>query len=126
MSRGPRKLIAILAFACAVMAVVVSLKSLGQFVRWLSFATSIYSFVLLFVFGYIQLGPRWRKGAHSRVKWTTRRVAPGRCRHLQEGLAAVYLLIVAFLGASYGRCLFVLRKSHVFTPDFPHKELCRP
>lgn len=119
MNRGPRTLIAILAALAALLAVVVGLKEIGSFAKWVSWTLSVYAFFVAGVFGYIVAGPRWRKSDRSRRRRTTARLSPRQCQRRQFWWAIGVLGAWALGSIVFARCQLVLQNSHVFVHGFP-------
>ena len=118
-SRGPRVLVAILSAQAAFFAAVVSLKNLSDLSEGVAYVLSIYSLFIIGIFGFIQLGPRWRKNERSRRKSATDVTPPNECRTNQIRQALVFLLIWTIVVLAFARSQSVLQHAHFFTPDFP-------
>ncbi|HET9162791.1 MAG TPA: hypothetical protein VFN89_05005 [Solirubrobacterales bacterium] len=118
-SRGPRVLVAVLAAQAMFFAIVVSLKNLGDLTEVTAYALSLYSLFIIGIFGFIQLGPRWRKHERSRRKKKTAETSPNRCRRNQIWQALGFLLVWTIVLLVFGRSQMVLQHSHFFTPEFP-------
>jgi hypothetical protein len=118
-SRGPRTLLALLSVQAAFFAVVISLKDLGDLAEGTAYVLSIYSLAIIGIFGFIQLGPRWRKNALSRKKSATVQISPVECRKKQIRDAVVLLASWTIVVIVFARCQKVLQHDHFFTADFP-------
>jgi hypothetical protein len=118
-SRGPRTLLAILSAAAAFFAAVVSLKDLGALTEVVAFSLSIYSLIVIGIFAFIQLGPRWRKNERSRMKSATVLASPSECRQKQIRDALIWLGFWTLVVLVFARSQAVLQHRHFFTNQFP-------
>jgi hypothetical protein len=119
LSRGPRALLALLAAQAAFMSILIGLRRADGLVTDSVFALSIYSFFVMGLYGYIRLGPRWRKNARSRIKWRTEPVSPDECRRRQMRSAIVALAVWVLATIVFARSQILLRQEHFFTDQFP-------
>lgn len=118
-SRGPRFLLAMLSAQAGLLAVVVSLKNLGDLAEASAYALSIYSLALVGIFSFIQWGPRWRKNERSRIKARTVDASPTDCRKRQIRDAIIWLVFWTLVVVVFARCQIALQEKHFFTSDFP-------
>ncbi len=118
-SRGPRVLLAILSGQAAFFAAVVSLKNLDDLSEAVAYILSIYSLIVIGIFSFIQLGPRWRKNERSRRQTATKKTSPVACRRNQILQALAFLLCWAVIVVGFARTQAVLQHDHFFSPDFP-------
>lgn len=118
-SRGPRVLLAVLSGWAAFFAAVVSLKDLGDLSEAVAYSLSLYSLIVIGIFSFIQLGPRWRKNDRSRRKNKTRRTSPFACQRKQIWQAILCLGFWALVVVFAARTQAVLQHDHFFSPDFP-------
>lgn len=118
-SRGPRTLLAILSGIAAFFAIVVSLKNLGSLTEGTAYVVSIYSLWVLGMFGFVQVGPRFRKNEHTKLAWVTRNMAPKTCRSLQIWIAFGWLVGWTAGVVVFARCQAALQHEHFFSSDFP-------
>jgi hypothetical protein len=118
-SRGPRVLLAVLSAQAAFFAAVVSLKGLGSLAEAVAYILSIYSLIVIGLFSFIQLGPRWRKSTRSRRKSATALASPVECRKRQIRGALRWLAFWTFVVLVFARSQAVLQHQHFFTHAFP-------
>jgi hypothetical protein len=119
LSRGPRVFLALLAGQAAFLSLVVSLKGLAILVETSAYILSVYAVAMIGIFGYVQLGPRWRKNDRSRIPATTKDSSPARCRQKQVWSAIAFGLLWTLAIVVFARCQDVLQHEHVFTAEFP-------
>jgi hypothetical protein len=118
-SRGPRFLLAGLSAQAGFLAVVVSLKSLGDLAEGSAYILSVYSVAIIGIFGFIQFGFRWRKNERSRMRSRTERLSPIDCRRSQVRAAITWLVLWTIVVVVFARCQVVLQEDHFFTDEFP-------
>lgn len=119
LSRGPRLILALLSVQAAALAVLICLKRATHAIEVSALVLSVYSFAAAGVFGFIWLGPRWRKNQRSRLKWLTGAASPLDCQRRQRRLAAGFLVTWLFVVLVFARSQTVLRYAHFFTRHFP-------
>jgi hypothetical protein len=118
-SRGPRKLLALLSAQAAFLGIVVSLKTFGDLVEWSAFSLSLYCFLLIGALGYISVGPRWRKSDRSRLNWRTKKASPADCQQHQRRTAMWFGIVWLLMFFVFARCQYMLQDDHFFTSEFP-------
>lgn len=118
-SRGPRTLLAALSAQAAFFAAVVSLKGLGQLAEAVAYILSVYSLIVIGVFLFIQLGPRWRKSSRSRNKSATELTSPSECRTKQIRDALIWVALWTLVVLVFARSQTVLQHQRFFTNQFP-------
>jgi hypothetical protein len=118
-SRGPRVLLAGLSAFAAFFAVVVSLKNLGDLAEATAYWLSIYSLLLIGLFAYIQLGPRWRKTRRSRRRGKTDPASPRHCADRQLRDALIWLALLGVGLILFARAQWALQEAHFFNHEFP-------
>lgn len=119
MTRGPRALLAVLAGLAAFLSIVIGLKKSDPLVEDTSYVLSVYCVFLIGAFGWIQLGPRWRKNGRSRWDKSTSDASPVDCRNRQRYAALAYGLFLLFAVVVFAHCQAVLQHQRVFTDAFP-------
>lgn len=120
LSRGPRTLLAFLAFVSTILAILISLRRVDGFIEATSLALSVYSYVCFCIFAYIKLGPRWRNQPHSRWKRMTRGASPRECRDKQIFWARLGAMALVVTTVVYVRVVVHLHSSRILSDDFPH------
>ncbi len=122
-SRGPRLLLTVLSLLASVLAIVLGLKTGNShhFLENLSYALSVYALFVFGIFGYVLLGPRWRKSIRSRKPRKTRKLTPAQCRHRQMWTALLFSVLWIAVVVAYGRIIYVFQIHHesVFSKHFP-------
>lgn len=118
-SRGPRLALALLSLQAAILAIEISLKRVTVFTAHLSLVLAVYSYVVFWIFVYIQFGPRFRKSIHCRVRWIVGKFSPRRCAELQVRWATLAIVLLALTGVEFAHLEEALRHVHFFAPDFP-------
>ncbi len=119
LSRGPRLVLSLLSIQAALLAVLICLKRTTHAIEISSLVLSIYSLVAAGVFGFVWLGPRWRKSRRSRLRLLTAPATPEGCRLAQQRIASAYLGMLTLAVVVFARCQTSLRYAHFFTRHFP-------
>ena len=113
-SRGPRVMVATLSALGALLAVAVSLKGITDLAEDTSYVLSVYCVFVIGVFGYIQLGVRWRNNDAARMRKWRKKASPDQCRKRQTRAAAAFFTLWIFVVLVFARCQIALQHGHFF------------
>lgn len=121
-SRGPRTLVAVLSALGALLAVAITLKGISPLAEASAFVLSIYCFFVIGIFGYIQIGPRWRSNDAARLLRWRKPVPPDHSRKRQTQLALGFFVVLMIATIAFTKCEVALQHKHFFTA-FPREIL---
>jgi hypothetical protein len=119
-SRGPRVMVAVLSALGALLAVAVSLKGITSLAEDTAYVVSVYCVFVIGIFGYIQVGFRWRNNDAARMRKWRKKAPPDQCRKKQTRAATKFFIFLIAVVIVFARCQVVLQHGHFFTP-FPRE-----